>query len=116
MLYAHAATKVLSEGGDLQNGKLVTAAVRSTRFQGVGNTVVALDSHGDGIESYHVMNYVVDARTRSVPVGVFSSSTQQYTAYKRAVVWPGGTTDEPIDYLSGAFAVPLRCFCVAFVG
>ena len=38
VLYAHAATKVMSEGGDLRDGYAVTAAVRDTTFQGVGNT------------------------------------------------------------------------------
>ena len=51
MLYAHAATRVLSEGGDLQDGQAVTKAVRSTRFEGYGGSVVALDTKGDRIES-----------------------------------------------------------------
>ena len=50
MLYAHAATKVLSEGGDLRDGQAVTAAARNTTFVGVGGSVVALDTHGDRIE------------------------------------------------------------------
>ena len=61
MLYAHAATRVLSEGGDLQDGQAVTKAVRSTRFEGYGGSVVALDTKGDRIESYEVMNYVLEA-------------------------------------------------------
>ena len=63
MLYAHAATKVLSEGGNLRDGQAVTEAVRSTTFEGVGNRLVALDQHGDRIESYEVMSYVVGAGT-----------------------------------------------------
>jgi ABC-type branched-subunit amino acid transport system substrate-binding protein len=47
MLYAHAATAVMSKGGDLHNGRAVAAAVHSTKFTGVGGTVVALDSNGD---------------------------------------------------------------------
>ena len=37
-----------------------------------------------------VMNYVegAEGKMRSVPVGLFNSSLQQYMAY-RAVVWPG---------------------------
>ena len=51
MLYAHAATAVMSKGGDLHNGRAVAAAVHSTKFTGVGGTVVALDSNGDRVES-----------------------------------------------------------------
>ena len=35
MLYTHAATTVMSKGGDLRDGRVVTAAVRSTNFTGV---------------------------------------------------------------------------------
>ena len=56
MLYAHAATKVLSEGGNLNNGKVLTAAVRSTAIAGIGGNVV-LDERGDRIESYEVTDY-----------------------------------------------------------
>ena len=104
MLYAHAATKVLSEGGDLSDGTAVTAAVRTTTFEGVGGITVALDEKGDRIESYEVMNYVVDANgdLDRVPVGVYggsNSTEQQYRVYERAVVWPGGTTEVPADYV-----------------
>ena len=103
MLYAHAATKLMSEGGDLRDGEAVTAAVRSTSFTGVGGTVVALDSNGDRIESYEVMNYVLEEGdvTHSVAVGVFNSTEGQYEAYTRAVVWPGNTIEVPADYFSG---------------
>ena len=36
MLFAHAATKVMSEGGDLYDAQAVTAAVRNTTIKGVG--------------------------------------------------------------------------------
>ena len=90
MLYAHAATKVLSEGGDLYNSQAVTAAMMNTTFEGVGGRTVALDSHGDRIESYEVMNYVLKEGNvmSSVAVGMFSAG-QKYEAYERAVVWPG---------------------------
>ena len=52
MLYAYAATKVLSEGGDLHDGQAVTEVVRSTKFEGVGGNTVFLDKKGDRIESY----------------------------------------------------------------
>ena len=50
MLYSHAATKVLSEGGDLHDGKTMTAAFRSTSFVGIGHNTVTLDEQGDSIE------------------------------------------------------------------
>ena len=103
MLYAHAATKVLSEGGSLRDGKAVTAAVRSTTFEGVGNLVIELDKDGDRVNSYEVMNYVVgaDSGMESLPVGLYNSSQKQYSAYARLVVWPGGTTDVPTDFVLG---------------
>ena len=109
MLYAHAATKVLAEGGDLHDGQAVTEAIHSTRFEGVGNSVVALDQHGNRIEAYEVMNDVVGVNggIASVPVGLYNSSLQKYLAYERAVVWPGNTVDVPADYSSGDFFVGL---------
>ena len=103
MLYAHAATKVLSEGGDLHDGRAVTAAVRSTTIKGVGGSVVALDQSGDRNESYEVMNYVkgADSGMSSVPVGMYSNTLHQYMAYERAVIWPGSTTDVPADFFLG---------------
>ena len=59
MLFAHAATKLLSEGGDLHDGQAVTEAVRNTNFVGAGGEVVALDERGDRRESYEVMNFVI---------------------------------------------------------
>ena len=102
MLYAHAATKVLSEGGELQDGEAVTKAVRSTSLDGVGGTVM-LDSKGDRIESYEVMNYVLDEGDvmRSVAVGMFNSTKGLYEAYERAVVWPDHSTSVPPDYVPG---------------
>jgi hypothetical protein len=99
MLYAHAATKVLSEGGDLRDGQAVTAAVRSTTFEGVGGSAVVLDENGDRVESYEIMNYVVgaDGAISGVPVGKYDSTERQYTAYERAVVWPGSTMEVPKD-------------------
>ena len=103
MLYAYSATKVMLEGGDLKNGEAVTAAVRSTRVKGVGGIAVALDSNGDRVESYEVMNYVLEAGNvmSSVAVGKYDSTAQRYQPYMRAVVWPGNTTEVPADYYSG---------------
>ena len=101
MLYAHAATKVLSEGGDLRDGQAVTAAVRSTTFEGVGGSAVALDENGDRIESFEVMNYVVgaDGSIGTVPVGKYDSNVEKYTPHERTVVWPGSTTMTPLDHV-----------------
>ena len=103
MLYAHAATRVLSEGGNLRDGEAVTATTRNTVFMGVGRTVVALDSSGDRIASYEVMNYVVGPSDvmSIVAVGLYNSSARHYRAYERPVVWPGNTTEVPADYFSG---------------
>ena len=103
MLYAHVATKVLSEGGSVHDGRAVTEAALLTSFVGVGNTTVSLDHHGDRIESYEVMNYVVqpDGGMGSVTVGLYNSSSQQYVAATRAVLWLGNTTLPPIDYVEG---------------
>ena len=104
MLYAYSATKVISEGGNLRNGQAVTAAVRNTTIEGVGDTVVALDSNGDRVESYEVMNYVVEAGDvlSSVAVGIFDATLKEYKAYEQALVWPGNTKDVPVDFVSGA--------------
>ena len=103
MLYAHSVTKVMSEGGDVQDGHAVTAAMRSTTIPGVGGTAVALDSCGDRIESYEVMNYVLKAGNvmRSVAVGLVNATLKEYKAYKQVVVWPGNTMEVPADYFSG---------------
>ena len=100
MLYAHAATKVLKQGGDLMDGPAVTAAVRSTPFRGVEGTSVVLDQAGDRLESYSVMNFQLgdDNTMRSVMVGLYNSTEQRYVPYDNAVLWPGKTTQVPVDY------------------
>ena len=113
MLYAHGATKMMSEGGSLRNGLAVTAALRNTSFTGVGGTTIALDNHGDRIESYEVLNYVLEAGDvmRSVAVGVYDCEVRQYRAYERVVLWPGNTTNTPADYFSGAPSCTLCAAC-----
>ena len=103
MLYAHAVTKVLSEGDSLHDGQAVTKALRGTTFEGVGEIMVALDKHGDRIESYKVMNYVLEgaARISSVPVGMYDAVKRQYRAYERTIMWPGNTAKVPADFFSG---------------
>ena len=118
MLYAHAATKVLSEGGELHNGSAVAQAVLSTKFEGVGGTIVALDDRGDRIESYEVMNYVMEANGAigSVPVGAYSTLQQQYEPSGRAVLWPGRTAKVPVAYASGAHGIVRACSGMTLVG
>ena len=110
MLYAHGATTVMSKGGDLRDGKAVTAAVRSASFTGVGGTLVVLDRKGDRIESYEMINYLLKEGDvmSSVAVGIFNSTQRQYKAYERAVVWPGGG-DAPNDYIP---YIPGAVFCI----
>ena len=100
MLYAHATTKVLAEGGDIFNGTVVTEAVRNTSIVGLGNRVVELDKQGDRVQSYIVTNYVLgqDDVMRSLAVGVYNQSHQEYTALDRLVIWPGNRTEIPADF------------------
>ena len=105
MLYAHAATKVLAEGGDVHDGNVVTEAVRSTIIQGVDGRAVALDNNGDRIQSYEVVSYVQNENhggMRSVRIGVYNSTIHQYSAHPEVVWWPGSTMVVPVDYSSGA--------------
>ena len=62
-----------------------------------------LDSVGDRIEPYEVMNYVLEEgdAIRSVPIGIFNSTLQQYRTYQQPMIWPGNSTDVPNDYFSG---------------
>ena len=110
MLYAHAATTVLSEGGDLRDVQAVTAAVRKTTFVGMGGNAVALDSKGDLVESYEVMNYMVgrDDVMSSVAVGLFNRTWGEYKAYAHAIVWPGGTVETPKDFREEGKDLPLH--------
>ena len=99
MLYAHAATKVLSKGGDLTVGNVVVNAVWSTRIEGVGNREIVLNERGDRIESYEIVNF--DWGMKKIPVGKYISTEKEYTAYGPKVVWPGDTTKVPRDFVSG---------------
>ena len=61
--YAHAATQVLSHGGDVQSKagrQEVAKVVRNTSFVGLGNTTVHLDSRGDRIEYANPMYVLMD--------------------------------------------------------
>ena len=116
MLWARAATKVLLAGGNLFDGAAVTAAVRSTTFEGVGGSSVVLDKHGDRIESYEIMSYIAGADNGimgSVPIGLCNSTVYtsehkytpvvglKYTPYEQAVVWPGRMAETPISFIQG---------------
>ena len=103
MLFAHAATKVLGEGGSLLDGQAVSKAVRDAKLDGMAG-LLDVDEQGNRIESYELMNYVMGTapKMRSEPFGMYNSTLQQYTAYEKVVVWPGRTTEVPIDYSSGA--------------
>ena len=103
MLYAYSAAKVLSEGGDLRDGAAITEAVRNTTIDGMGGTAVTLDSNGDRVDSYEVMNFVLEEGEVmiSVAVGIFDSVLRQYKGYERPVVWPGSTMEVPADYSLG---------------
>ena len=52
LLYAHAATQVLLESGELHNGSAVAEATRSTTFEGAGSSSVVIDARGDRVVSY----------------------------------------------------------------
>ena len=77
----------------------MTAAMQNVSFTGVGGTPVVLNINGDRMESYEVINYVLEAgdAMSSVAVGIYDSHSteQQYRAYERAVVWPGNSTKVP---------------------
>ena len=110
-LYARAATKVLSDGGDVVDGTAVTAALRNTSFVGVEGVAVNLDGHGDRLGSYIAMSYVrgADGEVASVRVGVFNHTLQQYSAIINDLVWPGESLDVPDDYAEGDRARPILC-------
>ena len=98
VLYAHAATKMLSQSADIHDSKAMTAAVRSTVFESAVSGRVALDRNGDRIQSYQVMNYVmVNGKASTELVGSFDSNEGRYTANGRAVVWPGDSDVVPVD-------------------
>ena len=101
MLYAHAATTVMSDGGDLHDGQALTNAIQNATFDGVEGSTVALSQDGDRIESHEVVNYWhgEDNSLVIVPVGLYNSLLKQYTEYTRAVVWPGGINQVPLSFI-----------------
>ena len=109
-LFAHAATRVIAAGGSVNDGIGLVKEMRNISFQGI-EQVVVLNEDGDRLESYEVMNYVLgaDGAMESVPVGLYNSSERTYSAYGREVIWPGNTTDTPLDR-RGAVCVSSRAF------
>ena len=83
MLYVHGANKVMSEGGDLSDSEAVAAAVRNVSFTGVASTLVELDSNGDRIENYEVMNNLVGSdeadKVMTFQVATSGFQLQEYT-------------------------------------
>ena len=69
-LFAHAATRVISEGSDVDDGSAIVEAMTKTSFEGILQRSVELDENGDAIEPYAVMNYVEqgDGNMRGVEV------------------------------------------------
>ena len=60
LLYAHAATEVMSKEGNLTDGKAVASVIQRTRFEGAGGQYVALDDNGDRITSYEIKNFQLE--------------------------------------------------------
>jgi hypothetical protein len=103
MLYAHAVTKLLMKGGfDLSDGQTVTEAIRTTQFSSVGGTFVSVDQNGDIDEQYALVNYKLEAgKLVSVPVGIYNSTLDTYLPHSTAIIWPGGTSTVPTDFVEG---------------
>ena len=86
------------------------AAMKETRFDGMSG-MVTLDEYGDMQESIAAMNYVLqDGKMVSVELGVYDPVLGR--EYRAAVkpVWPGNTTQVPMDYVSGALCWIITCF------
>ena len=96
-LFAHAATRVISEGGDVNDGSAIVEAMTKTSFEGILQRSVELDENGDAIEPYAVMNYVEqeDGKMRGVEVGVYGSG--QLDLRVDEVRWPGNASVVPLD-------------------
>ena len=96
-LFAHAATRVISEGSDVDDGSAIVEAMTKTSFEGILQRSVELDENGDAIEPYAVMNYVEqgDGNMRGVEVGVYGSG--QLDLRVDEVRWPGNASVVPLD-------------------
>ena len=93
MLFAHAATAVLAEEGNLDNGLSLISKMRNTSFLGKSGRV-EFDQNGDRIMPYEMMNYVLRGYVmKGVPVGNYTphnSTSGHYIMHSNAeVMWPG---------------------------
>ena len=96
-LYAHAATQVLAAGGAVNNGTAIVQAMLNISFEGIEQKTVKLDSNGDAIEPYSVMNYVEqgDGEMRGVEVGQYVSGELKLRVAE--IRWPGNVSRVPSD-------------------
>ena len=96
-LFAHAATRVLREGGDVKNGLAMVEAMRGVSFKGVLERSVELDENGFVFESYSIMNYLQwpDGTMQSVEVGLYDSGKLDFKIDE--VRWPGNASGVPVD-------------------
>ena len=77
------------------------------KFEGVGG-MVELDTHGDQIESYEVMNYVVRVNgTSSVPVGIYNTTESgfQWVSLAQPGVWMSS------HHLQSVIAIKTQTVC-----
>ena len=95
-LFAHAASRVLLEGGEIDDGAAAVRAMRNLSFEGVLGQTVELDEHGDRIEAYSVMNYVESGGLMR-GIAVLRDDGVQLACTGERVLWPGNSTDIPTD-------------------
>jgi hypothetical protein len=63
---------------------------------------VKLDANGDSLLSYQAVNLVLEnGALQGAVVGVFAASTQSYSSNGRAIIWPGGLLEVPMDMAEG---------------
>ena len=96
-LYARAATKVLAAGGAVNNGSAIVEAMLSTSFKGIGEQTVELDSNGDAIEPYSLMNYLEFGTGEMQGVAVATYVSKKLNLQLDLLRWPGNTTHAPLD-------------------
>ena len=118
MLYAHAATNMMLDGGNLLDGEAVTAAVRTATFTGVSGTLVALDKNGDRLASYEVLNYIFGAdgaeyrgmtfkstRTRGLQLQEHKGGYMYCSKYSKVAFSNESTVDACKDKCGGCYFV-----------
>ena len=94
LLFAHAATRVLDDGGNVDDGALMFRAMTSLSFEGIQQQPFRLNKNGDAIESYDAMNYVYEnGAMHSIEIGHFADG--RYLRTIAEVRWPGGQGHVP---------------------